>query len=196
EGYLSTKDAAKQRAQIRRIAQQLESRFRGITLPAGIQLRGSESVPFVTLNANAEVLGVLRRLRYVKSVAEDHPEPLPPPETDGEAPAPPLASGPEGQVPTNQTWPSWDVKQVKAPDAWAQGFDGRGQTIAVVDTGVEANHPYLGGKVAEQACYSLGNACPNGTPEQVGPGAAAPCQAPECKHGTHVAGIAAGRYGV
>jgi subtilisin family serine protease len=196
EGYLSAKDAAKQRAQIRKIEREMEARFRGITLPAGIELRGSEQVPFVSLNANAQILDILHQLPFVKSVAEDHPAPLPPPETGGDAPAPPLASGPAEQVPTNATWPAWDVKRINAPTAWAQGFDGRGQTIAILDTGVEANHPYLGGKVVEEACYSLGNACPDGKPEQLGPGAAAPCDATECKHGTHVAGIAAGKYGV
>jgi subtilisin family serine protease len=196
EGYLSAKDQARQRAQIQKIGQQLEARFHGITLPAGIQLQGSESVPFVTLNADAQILDILRQLPFVKSVAEDHPAPLPPPESEGEAPAPPLASGPIEQLPANQNWPAWDVKRVNAPAAWAAGFDGRGQTIAIIDTGVQADHPYLGGKVVEEACYSLGNACPNGAPEQVGRGAAAPCAATECRHGTHVAGIAAGKYGV
>ncbi|HWW52368.1 MAG TPA: S8 family serine peptidase, partial [Acidimicrobiales bacterium] len=196
EGYLSASARAKQRADIRKLADQLSARFRGITPPAGIDLQGTDEAPFVTLNANAQILDLLRQLPFVKSVAQDQPAPLVPPESGGDAPAPPLSTGPAAQVPTNQAWPAWDVKRVNAPAAWAQGYDGRGQTIAIIDTGVEASHPYLAGKVVDEACYSLRNACPNGGPEQLGPGAAAPCKQLECGHGTHVAGIAAGRDGV
>ena len=35
--------------------------------------------------------------------------------------------------------------------------------------------------------------CPNGSDQQLGPGAAAPCSLEDCLHGTHVAGIAAGK---
>lgn len=87
---------------------------------------------------------------------------------------------------------------VEADQAWASGYDGAGTTIAVVDTGVDSRHPFLGGKVVEEACYSSTVAgtsrtvCPNGLDEQVGPGSAAPCPLATCVHGTHVAGIAAG----
>ena len=84
--------------------------------------------------------------------------------------------------------------------AWGRGFDGTGTTVAVLDTGVESTHPFLQGKVVEEACYSSTLAghsttfCPNGAEEQVGPGSGVPCSldAQGCFHGTHVAGIAAG----
>ncbi|MEU9673906.1 S8 family serine peptidase [Streptomyces parvus] len=33
------------------------------------------------------------------------------------------------------------VPQVKAPEAWAAGFDGKGTKVAVLDTGIDADHP-------------------------------------------------------
>ena len=42
---------------------------------------------------------------------------------------------------------------VQADQAWAAGYDGTGTTIAILDTGVESSHPFLAGKVVEEACY-------------------------------------------
>ncbi|MDY7105255.1 MAG: S8 family serine peptidase [Actinomycetota bacterium] len=80
---------------------------------------------------------------------------------------------------------------IGARSAWAEGYTGSGQTVAVVDTGVDAAHPFLKGKVSYEACFSP--SCPNGQTTMVGAGAAAPCGvANDCGHGTHVAGIIAG----
>src|SRR3989440_5014 len=92
------------------------------------------------------------------------------------------------------------VPLIGADRAWGRGFDGSGTVVAMLDTGVDASHPFLLGKVVEEACYSSTlpkhstTFCPNGLEEQVGPGAAVPCplDAQGCFHGTHVAGIAAG----
>jgi len=92
------------------------------------------------------------------------------------------------------------VPLIGADMVWGRGFDGTGTVVAVLDTGVDSTHPFLIGKVVEEACYSSTVArhsttfCPNGADEQVGPGAAVPCplDAQGCFHGTHVAGIAAG----
>jgi len=88
---------------------------------------------------------------------------------------------------------------VGAPQAWDRGFSGAGQHIAILDTGVDRDHPFLRGKVVYEACfsstyapYAARTACPNGQDAQIGSGAAAPCSVPACTHGTHVAGIAAG----
>jgi hypothetical protein len=83
---------------------------------------------------------------------------------------------------------------VQAPEAHASGFDGSGTVVAILDTGIEKNHPFFGNRVVEEACFSANADCPNGQSSQVGSGAAAPCAyAPQdCDHGTHVAGIAAG----
>jgi len=74
------------------------------------------------------------------------------------------------------------------------GWDGSGSAVVIVDSGVDASHPFFGGRVADEACFSFGRDCPNGSRTQLGPGSAAPCtfDASLCWHGTHVAGIAAG----
>ena len=87
---------------------------------------------------------------------------------------------------------------VQADQAWSVGYDGSGVAVGIVDTGVDATHPFLAGKVADEACYSSTVAgvsesvCPNHLDEQQGTGAAAPCPFNDCFHGTHVAGVAAG----
>lgn len=76
------------------------------------------------------------------------------------------------------------------------GASGRGQTVAILDTGVDANHPMLAGRVVGEACFSRGGNCPNGATVQYGAGSGAPCTfSSSCMHGTHVAGIAAGDDG-
>lgn len=92
------------------------------------------------------------------------------------------------------------VPLIRAPDVWAAGGRGAGKAVAILDTGVEAAHPFFNGRVVAEACFSSNAAtfgattvCPNGTDSQIGPGAGEPCSFGSCDHGTHVAGIAAGR---
>ncbi|OGO15687.1 MAG: hypothetical protein A2Z14_06535 [Chloroflexi bacterium RBG_16_48_8] len=97
---------------------------------------------------------------------------------------------------------SSSVPYIGADHAWAEGYMGAGQVVAVLDSGVDSGHEFLAGKVISEACYSnaggLGDGttlCPNGLPEQVGTGAAENCPTAiiGCDHGTHVAGIAVGK---
>lgn len=93
---------------------------------------------------------------------------------------------------------------IGAPTAWDYGYTGEGWSIAIIDSGVESSHPFLSGKVIEEACYSTSSytgfpagtftsLCPNGNDEQTGSGAGQPCSLTSCDHGTHVAGTAAGK---
>jgi subtilisin family serine protease len=93
---------------------------------------------------------------------------------------------------------------VGAPGAWSLGHAGRGQRVAVLDTGIESTHPFLAGRVVDEACFStaipmlrVASACPAGASPTNGKGSGAPCanEAAGCYHGTHVAGIVAGSAG-
>jgi alpha-tubulin suppressor-like RCC1 family protein len=91
---------------------------------------------------------------------------------------------------------------------WRQGLTGLGWTVALPDTGIDAAHPFLAGKVIGEACDSssfAGNAtqpattslCPGGRSASSAAGSARACDRdlPDCAHGTHVAGIVAGSHG-
>ncbi|MEH1102549.1 S8 family serine peptidase [Micromonospora sp. CPCC 205561] len=67
------------------------------------------------------------------------------------------------------------VPQIGAPAAHQAGFTGRGVRVAVLDTGVDAGHPDLAGRVAEARNFT----------EEAAPGDLV-------GHGTHVASIIAG----
>jgi subtilisin family serine protease len=102
---------------------------------------------------------------------------------------------------TNITTLSSSNPVIKARDSWDSGVNGGGKNkiVAVLDTGVQSSHPFLSGKVNIQACFSTNGTnvvsnCPTGGISQYGAGSAAPCTySSSCSHGTHVAGIAAGK---
>ena len=76
---------------------------------------------------------------------------------------------------------------------------GLGQTVAILDSGVMKTHTFLTGKVVSEACYSTTNAADSATavctPGSVdsGSGVNCPTDISGCDHGTHVAGIVAGK---
>jgi subtilisin len=99
------------------------------------------------------------------------------------------------------------LPRVGAQRAWASNFNGAGKIIAVLDSGIDKDHPWLSGKVVSEACFTTNDqttgyssVCPNEHTESTEPGSGVPCTVlgglGGCSHGTYVAGIAAGRSGV
>jgi subtilisin family serine protease len=67
------------------------------------------------------------------------------------------------------------VPQIGAPAAWAAGYDGTGIKVAVLDTGIDAAHPDVAGKVVASRSFITGQEVADGH-----------------GHGTHVAATVAG----
>jgi len=133
-------------------------------------------IPFVALNVDAAAYAALLASPLVTSIEYNRAYPVD------------LAS---------------TIPIVEADDLWALGFQGTGQTVAVLDTGTAATHSSLTGRVVAEACYSGASGsttlCPNLTTTQTGAGASHPSRcltlfggATDCSHGTHVSSTVAG----
>ncbi|WP_420431018.1 S8 family peptidase [Hyphobacterium sp.] len=101
------------------------------------------------------------------------------------------------------------VGLVGAADLHTAGLTGEGASVAILDTGVDHQHPMVSGRIIESACFStpdpaqrITGFCPNGlASDTVSAQAGDNCEeyaddpqsgAHGCHHGTHVGGIAAG----
>ncbi len=158
--------ARARRPEIARAQRALSIRMSGHNVSS---LRRFKFIPYVAMEVDGEALEVLASDPEVVSIEEDGVvKPL-------------LAES---------------TARIGAPHAWSRGYAGSGQTIAIIDTGVDGNHPFLAGKVVSEACYSE-SFCPGGVSESVGPGSGMSCPSSfsDCFHGTAMAGIAAGRGG-
>jgi subtilisin family serine protease len=92
------------------------------------------------------------------------------------------------------------------PLVWEKQTRGSGVSIAILDTGLQTQHPFVKDRLVAEACFSSTSEaqksttlCANGQGEMVGAGASEACDfravTSNCVHGTHVAGIAAGANG-
>ena len=163
-GALAPAERRSRHAEIGRAADAALGRIGG---PARARLRRYDAFPLLALDADASELDALAAAPEVLSIEADRML------------SPELAES---------------VPHIGADVTTAAGFDGSGAAVVVVDTGVQAAHPFFGGRVVAEACFSSTGNCPNGHTTQYGAGAAAPCTYGSiCWHGTHVAGIAVGR---
>jgi subtilisin len=164
EGQLNRAQVDDQRAAIESAGAGLQADLAGTEYRT---LREYETVPYIALSLTPEAFRAVQNSARTTTIHEDVAVP---PDLTESAPI------------------------VQAPIMWENNLTGSGKTIAVLDTGVDRFHPFLGGRVVEEACYSSGSDCPNGQKTQTGTGSGAPCTyAAKCEHGTHVAGIAAGQ---
>jgi subtilisin family serine protease len=171
EGFLKQPERDRQRARIAAAAAVFAERLS----KRGIDVQMLRTIPFVQLRIDASTLEELLASEDVVSI-----------ELNG--------MGHGGLMDSAHIVRSDDAANLL-------GLTGAGQVIVVIDSGVQSSHPFLAGKVIAEACFSGKDApatslCPNGQVTMTGSGAGVNCAVDGCNHGTHVAGIAAGKNGV
>lgn len=174
ESRLTTREARQQRARLTTLRQDMLADFN----PRQIILNGRSDrwmIPYMALWVNEKGLRALEATPGIISIVEDVPD------------FPSLNS-------------SAGVLDVY--EAYNLGYTGLDQTVALLDSGVDKNHPLLSERVIGEICYStnfssvgLSSLCPNAQDIQSGAGAAAPTKCAgidQCSHGTFMGGIVAG----
>jgi subtilisin family serine protease len=177
-GHLPQESAQDQRMAIGQAQSQLMRELAGLQAS---EVKHFSEVPQVALEVSAVELETLLNSGTVQSIAEDEIKML---------------------------HLDLSVPRIGGSGMAGQGVNGAGVTMAILDTGVQKDHPFLSGAVISEACYSTSYVsyqysttplCPGGVTSSTATGSAMPyasgaCPTGQCDHGTHVAGITAGRY--
>lgn len=176
EGALGQAVAQVQRSDIARAQTAVERRLPRRDAQARIHRFGT--LPFMVMEVDAEQLAALGDMEDVTHLEEDQPR---------------------------QLLLETSVPFIQADKNWAAGASGTGWAVAVLDDGIQNNHPFLSGGIVSEACYSTHNPgqglyslCPDSATSSVAAGSASNCLMPgsstlwACTHGTHVAGISSG----
>lgn len=175
EGDLASPAAQQQRDGISRAQDALLARLANQDVRG---VRRFQTVPFVAMNVSQATLRVLLGDGSVKVIQED------------ELAAPILAQS----VPL--------IGGNATGTFGISNYSGLGKVVAILDTGVQKTHTFLTGKVLSEACYSDAGGggsgttvCPGNVNASIAVGSGVNCltTVSGCDHGTHVAGIAAGK---
>ena len=170
EAELTAAAAAQQREEITQMQSAALRHLPALVL-APDSVSRFETIPFMGLTVSPEELTTLANSPEIISIERD-----------------------ELAAPTLQH----SVPHIGGDTAWAAGYSGTGQTVAVLDTGVLKTHPFLQSKVVSEACYStnsgstIQSVCPGGVIQSTAVNSGTPCNFDGCDHGTHVSGIIAG----
>jgi subtilisin family serine protease len=169
-------DSDLQNANRERISQLQKALLKGVRIRHSRSVKRFENLPLLAMSVDANELRLLRASPQVGEIFEDKLYTL--------------------------TRHEFSIAQIGADTGWLLGHLGAGQTVVIVDNGVDKNHPLLVNKVVKEACFStrdpqrrISPRCGGRATKRIGLNTAAvTCGFMDfdCTHGTFNASLAAG----